>query len=204
MAREHSVLPPDPNIELELRRFEQGSKYRLPSGLVEFYRMCGGAQIFDSTILPLTGIKPTGVAMLNDPNSCTASWYSFCEHQDGDHVGIDLDPTLANPYPILDHNHEDIERAPVIAESIVQFFSLLLGSEERYWLAHSFKPARVLVFEEPDLEPGKPWEHLGPENGPAICNTPRCTKKTISLSSKCQEHHYKMMRAARSPRKKGK
>jgi len=37
-------------------------------------------------------------------------------------------------------------------------------------------------------------DSLGPEVGPAICKTPDCERLTVRLSSKCREHHFRMIR----------
>ncbi|AMM02987.1 MULTISPECIES: SMI1/KNR4 family protein [Pseudomonas] len=70
-----------------------------PPDLAEFYKLCGGAQLFspknDSisfTILPPQQIKQSNTEIVGTPcdDDISSSWYLICKTDNNDYISIDL------------------------------------------------------------------------------------------------------------------
>lgn len=135
-----------PATESQIEAFERRSGYSLPLEMRLFYKSSNGACLFDKTdppykFLSLADIQRARVSLLgvDDDEHGPASWYAFCDVRDGNYVAIDLDPSAACPYSVIDCFHEtfpDPEYCSPIASSFTDFLegALSSGGEGLYWL----------------------------------------------------------------------
>jgi hypothetical protein len=202
IRRSHTWLPPVAHTEELLSGFVQRAKLTLPPDMVDFYRICGSAELFDKTIflLPISGLIRASEAIFGEDSEdyTPSSWWAFCDRLDGDYVGIDLAAFRNDRTPILDLDHDDMSRCRIIARSFTEYLEALLTSDGRlFWLDENYPDLGALTYEPPPSywrRVHSSWyASLGAECGPASCGTPGCARLVIRNSTKCRRHHYEML-----------
>jgi hypothetical protein len=195
----HQWHPPDPRTEELLINFEREAKVALPPDMVEFYRICGWAELFDERmyLMALTDLMHVSQAIFDEDTEDYApnSWWVFCDRRNSDYIGIDLAAAPDGVTPILDVYHDDASSCTIIAHSFTDFLRTLLETNNRiFWLDAACPKLGVLDYDPPTSYWRRVnafwYSNLGAEIGPSTCNAPGCEKLTIQSAGQCRQHHY--------------
>jgi cell wall assembly regulator SMI1 len=190
----HELASPDAAQRLDA--FEKRTGCELPADLRAFYTRIGRAELRDCfQLLSIEEFRRTGAALQGDEwaDSEPVSWYAFCEVDNGDFVGIDLEASSLGEHRVLDCDHENVSSRRVIARSFSDFLERALSFENgRYYLA-----AEPMATIEVPYRPPLGWlrRHyvkwsLDPEVGPRSCAVDSCSRLCVSLTVHCRRHHF--------------
>jgi len=195
----HHWYPPDARTDELLAEFERQAKVPLPPDMVEFYKICGWAELFDErmSLLALTDLMHVSEAIFGEDTEDYApnAWWVFCDLRNSDYVGMDLSASPHGTTPILDVYHDEAASCSIIAHSFTEFLRTLLDSNDRiFWLVAGYPKRGVLDYEHPPSywrrANGSWYSNLGPEIGPSTCDVPGCEKLAIGTGTQCRRHHY--------------
>lgn len=124
------------------------SSHMLPIDLEEFYKECGGMQLFNDSdfpyrIIPATEINLANLEILGEEveDDISNNWYTLIDCDNGDFVTIDLHPErLGRCYDSFHETHGLIGDTPIIAMSFTELLQQLLQHKGKliYWLDESF------------------------------------------------------------------
>lgn len=113
----------------------------LPRDLVEFYRRCGGVELFASALFPILVSPPTDLLGSNRvivgaefADDLSASWYVIASDGDGQRISIDLDPSRAGRcYDSFVDTHGVAGSCAVVATSFTDLLSRLVANQGEHW-----------------------------------------------------------------------
>lgn len=122
------------------------AEHVLPDDLLEFYRLCGGVRLFDSSDYPYRICSPDELVPANPvligeewEGEISSSWYIVAWDGNGDALTIDLHPQrLGRCYDSFWDRHVIIGDSAIIALSFQELLTRLLeGRGEHPWWLHS-------------------------------------------------------------------
>jgi hypothetical protein len=138
---EHARAAPDCAVypAAGLPRLPQGLE--LPSDLSDFYRACGGIDLFQSSRYPISvaapgQLIPTNVAVLGEKDLGDRSdrWYTIAVTPDRDYLSIDLDPGRSGRcYDSFHEIHGLVGESTVVATSFTDLLERLITNAGRHW-----------------------------------------------------------------------
>jgi hypothetical protein len=127
----------------------------LPNDVAEFYRHCGGAELFNDAAYPTIIVPPGGVVLANpvirdnnDDTDISASWYIIAHGEDGpavDAITIDLSPIRnGRCYCSFWDVHAIAGSSPIIAANFTELLDRLVeaAGHSLFWVNSSFKNRR--------------------------------------------------------------
>lgn len=122
----------------------------LPPDLAEFYRHCGGVDLFVDgdyaiSLVPPEDLQPSNVVIIGEqfPDDVSLTWFTVGRTPDSEYLSIDLSPERnGRCYDSYREIHGIVGSQPVIALSFTELFERLLdnGGRRWYWLADDFVP----------------------------------------------------------------
>ena len=189
----------------QLDAFENRTGFSLPSDLRAFYLKIHRAEIAGGyRLLPVEHFERTGSALqgVEWADSEPPSWYAFCDVDDGDFVGIELERSVEGHHRIFDCDHEDVSTRSVIAVSFSDFLQRALSAGGRlYYLGEGRFPTIEVPYRPPVAylrRQYEKWSH-DPEVGPRVCVVDGCGRLCVSLSVHCRRHHFEAIQRVPYP-----
>ena len=129
-----SVLPPagPPSV---------GSGHDLPADLAEFYRLCGGAELFRQALFPVRistprEFLPSNQVILGErfEDDISDSWHIIAHGGGDEYISIDLDPRRSGRcYDSFHDVHGVAGSDPVIALSFTDLVERLVAAQGGHW-----------------------------------------------------------------------
>ncbi|MBP1960824.1 SMI1/KNR4 family protein [Paenibacillus aceris] len=124
------------------------SSHILPSDLEEFYKECGGMQLFNDSDFPYRVIPPIEINLANleilgeeVEDDITKDWYTIVDCGNGDFITIDLHPErLGRCYDSFHETHGLVGETPIIALSFAELLDQLFQFKGNriFWLEDNF------------------------------------------------------------------
>ena len=123
----------------------------IPNDVLEFYRLAGGASLFERSDYPFFIVPPEQVRPANQvlqldsgDGDISDSWYVIADTGDGssDYLTIDCNPTrLGRCYDSFHETHALVGDTPIIARSFTELLERLLDNRgsRPYWLRDDFE-----------------------------------------------------------------
>lgn len=199
IKRKRIWIPPHPQTDRLLRQVSSAAGHPLPADLLEFYNLCGGAELAkddDTEIMGPDALGPVAALQLGADNAdyFPAHWIAFLDLHSGDYVAIDL--ALSDPRgAILDCDHNDAGPLHIIATDFTQFLhQLLTNADSHFWIHPLYKRLGQIHSEPPPSfykrENADWYAALPPEVGPLKCIKPGCDHLQLRVTAHCRRHHY--------------
>jgi hypothetical protein len=144
-AEDGCVIAPPTDIPLP------ASGHVVPNDVLEFYRLAGGASLFEGADYPFFIVPPDKVRPANrvleldsGGGDISDAWYIIADTGDGssDYLTIDFDPArLGRCYDSFHETHALVGDTPIIARSFTELLERLLDNHGRYpyWLRDDFE-----------------------------------------------------------------
>lgn len=118
-----------------------GSTRDLPSDLVEFYRLCGGAELFTRALFPVRvsapgELLPSNQVILGErfEHDLSDSWYIIAHGGGDEYISIDLDPSRSGRcYDSFYDIHGVAGSQQVIALSFTDLIERLITAQGGHW-----------------------------------------------------------------------
>lgn len=121
----------------------------LPFDLMNFYQLCGGANLFTKSDYPISILTPKEFVLANPiivgercEDDISSSWYTIARDYNGDYLTIDLwQDRLGKCYDSFWDRHGIVGNCPVIARSFTHLLCQLIenGGNRWYWLKDDFE-----------------------------------------------------------------
>ncbi|MEH7348501.1 SMI1/KNR4 family protein [Gottfriedia acidiceleris] len=122
--------------------------HELPNDLYEFFRLCGGMNLFIDGDYSITIVSPEEFTLANPviisekaEYDISSSWYIIGRDNNNDYLTIDLsNPRLGRCYDSHWEIHGIVGSCPIIANSFTELIDRLVINEgnHRYWLQEEF------------------------------------------------------------------
>jgi hypothetical protein len=118
-----------------------GGGLDIPADLMEFYELCGGVDLYESSefpisIAPPTEFQPSNIVIIGEqyPDDISSSWYIVAETPDSEHLSIDLSPERQGRcYDSFHDVHGIVGSSPIIASNFSELLGRLLENAGRHW-----------------------------------------------------------------------
>jgi antitoxin YokJ len=128
--------------------------HRLPADVVEFYELCGGIGLFETSQYPLRIVsadrfRPANLEIVGEyiADDISEAWYIVGEGRSGEYVTIDLsEDRNGRCHDSYVDRHAVAGSCPIIATSLTQLLTQLLAAASvgnggpMFWLAENFIP----------------------------------------------------------------
>jgi antitoxin YokJ len=113
----------------------------LPSDLSEFYKLCGGCDLFTQKdykikIVPPSDFISSNLKIVNNDKTGDISdfWYIVGDSYDGNYISIDLHPDrLGRCYDSFWDSHGIIGSCAIVALNFTDLLSALIKNKGEYW-----------------------------------------------------------------------
>lgn len=114
---------------------------RVPDDLLEFYRLCGGARLFENRAYPIRLVEPDGFVRANPvivgrecPDDISDAWYIVARGGAEEAISIDCSPErLGRCYDSFWDRHGVAGDCSIVALSFTELLRRLLSGEGEYW-----------------------------------------------------------------------
>jgi hypothetical protein len=124
------------------------AQFQLPDDLADFYRRCGGADLFlegdyGILLLPPDELLESNVVLVGQqyPDDRSSSWFTVARSVDREFLSIDLaDERNGRVYDSFYEIHAVVGSATIIANSFTDLFTMLMDTDgDRWpWLTEGF------------------------------------------------------------------
>lgn len=121
----------------------------LPPDLYDFYRACGGVDLFQGARYPISVVGPgrlvsSNLAVLGETGlgDMSDQWFTIAVTPDREYLSIDLDPArLGRCYDSFHEVHGLVGDSTVVAESFTDLLGRLIANSggHWYWLEADFQ-----------------------------------------------------------------
>ncbi|MEK3910780.1 SMI1/KNR4 family protein [Paenibacillus sp. FSL H7-0331] len=122
--------------------------FLLPSDLTDFYKFCGGVNLFTKGDYSISIVSPSDFVLANQvivgekcEDDISSTWYTIAKDDNGDYLTIDLQiERLGKCYDSFWDRHGVIGDCPVIANSFIDLLKQLIENDGNrwYWLENDF------------------------------------------------------------------
>jgi antitoxin YokJ len=124
-------------------------EHTLPSDLKEFYKICGGIDLFIDCDYAIKIVSPQGFVLANPiiieeraEYDISSNWYIIGDDMNGDYITIDLDKLrLGRCYDSSWDVHGVAGSCPIVATSFTKLLEGLMMNKGQlwYWLQDDFR-----------------------------------------------------------------
>jgi hypothetical protein len=116
-------------------------EHLLPKDVEEFYKICGGLDLFIHSSYPIYLVPPSQFILANPiiigeryEEDITADWYIFAHDGNGDYLTIDLNKKrLGRCYDSFHDRHGVVGDCPIIGTSFTDTLKRLISNRGDYW-----------------------------------------------------------------------
>lgn len=122
--------------------------HTIPTDIWEFYKMCGGIELYYDTTYAISLVSPDKFTLANPiiigeraKEDISSSWYIIGSTNNGEYITTDLNCNrLGKCYDSFWDNHGLVGECPVIAFSFTDLLNNLIENkgERWYWLRDDF------------------------------------------------------------------
>ncbi|WP_156960797.1 SMI1/KNR4 family protein [Amycolatopsis taiwanensis] len=117
------------------------SEHRLPAGLIDFYQVCGGVNLFrgaeyEISVVSSTEFLESNLVILGErfSDDISDSWYTIAATPDREYVSIDLSVERnGRCYDSFHEVHGIMGSSPIVAASFTELLENLLNGQGSYW-----------------------------------------------------------------------